>query len=245
MYRTRMPLGIPTAVYRHCAYQRIAGKLWIERRKRRHGDVSTTTSSSSARGSAGRGALPPPNARCAFPTAAGSCARCLPTVCPADPLYRCRLAVKWSSTAACCRSSASCSSTASRRWIIVYYQEIPPRVRAAVGSGAGAREARLGCGHAERHDRRNGLDFGKGRQCAMRRSWGTKRGGMMQGGWEVQAGPSGTATPACGARGTRPLFAPFARLCAPNEEKTATLAHDMLRESRSDGAGIVAAPGTP
>ena len=59
----------------------------------------------------------------------------------------------------------------------------------------------------------------EGRQCAMRRSWGGKRGGMMQGGGEVQAGPSGTATPACGARGGRPLFAPFARLCAPNEEK--------------------------
>ena len=138
-------------------------ELWesFQRRSGRHGDVSTATSSSSARGSAGRGALPPPNARCAFPTAAGCCVRCLPTVCPADPLHRCRLAVKWASTAACCRSSASCSSTASRRWIIVYYQEMPPRVRAAVGGDAGAREARLDCGHAERHDRRNGLDFGR------------------------------------------------------------------------------------
>ena len=35
----------------------------------------------------------------------------------------------------------------------------------------------------------------------------------MQGGWEVQAGPSGTATPACGARGTRPLFALLLRDC--------------------------------
>ena len=75
----------------------------------------------------------------------------------------------------------------------------------------------------------------------MRRSWGAKRGGMMQGGWEVQAGPSGTATPACGARGTRPLFAPFARLCAPNEEKTATLRMVPCCESRSDGPGIVRA----
>ena len=73
----------------------------------------------------------------------------------------------------------------------------------------------------------------------MRRSWGAKRGGMMQGGWEVQAGPSGTTTPACGARGTRPLFAPFARLCAPNEEKTATLRMVPCCESRSDGPGIV------
>eukprot|EP00966_Prymnesium_polylepis_P112503 2602583-Prymnesium_polylepis.1 len=37
----------------------------------------------------------------------------------------------------------------------------------------------------------------------MRRSWGTKRGGMMQGGGKVQAGPSGPATPACGARGVK------------------------------------------
>jgi len=38
------------------------------------------------------------------------------------------------------------------------------------------------------------------------------RGGrMMQGVREVHAGPSGTATPACGARGGRPLLAPFAR----------------------------------
>ena len=73
----------------------------------------------------------------------------------------------------------------------------------------------------------------------MRRSWGDKRGGMMQDGGEVQAGPSGTATPACGARGTRPLFAPFALLCAPNEKKTATLRMVPCCESRSDGPGIV------
>eukprot|EP00966_Prymnesium_polylepis_P292795 6762411-Prymnesium_polylepis.1 len=41
----------------------------------------------------------------------------------------------------------------------------------------------------------------------------------MQGGGEMQAGPSGTATPACGARGGRPLFPPFARSCAPHEKK--------------------------
>eukprot|EP00966_Prymnesium_polylepis_P305442 7058188-Prymnesium_polylepis.1 len=41
----------------------------------------------------------------------------------------------------------------------------------------------------------------------------------MQGGGEVQAGPSGTATPACAARGGRPLFAAFARLCAPHMSK--------------------------
>eukprot|EP00966_Prymnesium_polylepis_P205208 4755055-Prymnesium_polylepis.1 len=40
---------------------------------------------------------------------------------------------------------------------------------------------------------------------------------------DVQAGPSGTATPACGARGGRPTFAPFARLCAPREKRNATL----------------------
>ena len=86
--------------------------LWeaFQRRERRHGDVPTTTSSSSARGSAGRDALPPPAARCAFPTAADCFARGLPTVCPADPVHRCRFAVKWASTSACCRSSASCAS---------------------------------------------------------------------------------------------------------------------------------------
>ena len=55
----------------------------------------------------------------------------------------------------------------------------------------------------------------QGGQCGMRRSWGTKRASMMQGDMEVQAGPSGIATPACGARGGRPLFAACARLCTP------------------------------
>eukprot|EP00966_Prymnesium_polylepis_P230416 5331673-Prymnesium_polylepis.1 len=41
---------------------------------------------------------------------------------------------------------------------------------------------------------------------------GGKSASMLQGGREVQAGPSETATPACGARGGRPLFAPFAYL---------------------------------
>eukprot|EP00966_Prymnesium_polylepis_P018847 434126-Prymnesium_polylepis.1 len=56
----------------------------------------------------------------------------------------------------------------------------------------------------------------------------------MQGGGEVQAGPSGTATPACVVRaGGRPLSPPFARSCAPHEKKTATLrvAPCMLRKS--------------
>eukprot|EP00966_Prymnesium_polylepis_P193449 4484002-Prymnesium_polylepis.1 len=61
----------------------------------------------------------------------------------------------------------------------------------------------------------------------------------MQGGGEVQAGPSGTATPACGMRGGRPLFPPFARLCAPHENKTATLCVAPCCGSRSNGPGIV------
>eukprot|EP00966_Prymnesium_polylepis_P051746 1198004-Prymnesium_polylepis.1 len=61
----------------------------------------------------------------------------------------------------------------------------------------------------------------------------------MQGGREVQAGPSGTAIPACGARGRRSLFLPFARLCAPHEKKTATLRVASCCESRSNGPGIV------
>eukprot|EP00966_Prymnesium_polylepis_P319748 7376175-Prymnesium_polylepis.1 len=38
--------------------------------------------------------------------------------------------------------------------------------------------------------------LGEGGQCGMRRLWGGKRATMMQGGGEVQTGPSGTATPA-------------------------------------------------
>eukprot|EP00966_Prymnesium_polylepis_P025014 576690-Prymnesium_polylepis.1 len=60
----------------------------------------------------------------------------------------------------------------------------------------------------------------------------------MPGGGEVQAGPSGTTTPACGARGGRPLFPPFARSCAPHEKKTATLRVAPYCESRSNGPGI-------
>eukprot|EP00966_Prymnesium_polylepis_P165426 3824360-Prymnesium_polylepis.1 len=68
----------------------------------------------------------------------------------------------------------------------------------------------------------------------------------MQGGGEVQAGPSGTATPACGARGGRPRVPAFVRLCAPHEKTNATLRVapcSMLVvgccESRSNGPGIV------
>eukprot|EP00966_Prymnesium_polylepis_P309519 7151607-Prymnesium_polylepis.1 len=85
------------------------------------------------------------------------------------------------------------------------------------GSAALAHAAPAFCvGTADRHDRRYELDLGsrEGGQCGMRRSWGVKRASMMQGGEEVQARPSGTATLACGARGGRSLFAPFARLCA-------------------------------
>ena len=105
-------------------------ELWraFQRRKRRYGDVPTATSSSSARGSARRGALPRPTARCALPTAAGCCAHCLPTLCPADPLHRTRFAAKRASTSACCRSSASSSPTTSRRSIMLYYREVPPRM---------------------------------------------------------------------------------------------------------------------
>ena len=44
---------------------------------------------------------------------------------------------------------------------MVYYQEMPPRVRAAVGGGAGAREGRLQCGGLIDADRRDRLDFGR------------------------------------------------------------------------------------
>eukprot|EP00966_Prymnesium_polylepis_P171040 3953616-Prymnesium_polylepis.1 len=47
---------------------------------------------------------------------------------------------------------------------------MPPRVRAAVGGGALAREAHLLCGHADRHDRRRDeLDLGS-KACGLRRS---------------------------------------------------------------------------
>ena len=59
-------------------------------------------------------------------------------------------------------------------------------VRAAIGGATLAREARLLCGQTRRSTRsarRAGL--GEGGQCGMRRSWGSKRGGMIQGGGEV------------------------------------------------------------
>ena len=43
---------------------------------------------------------------------------------------------------------------------MVYYEEVPPRVRAAVGGAALARAARLLFGPADRHDRRDGLNLG-------------------------------------------------------------------------------------
>eukprot|EP00966_Prymnesium_polylepis_P283646 6553173-Prymnesium_polylepis.1 len=46
-----------------------------------------------------------------------------------------------------------------------------------------------------------------------------KRASMMQGGGGVQAGPSGTAAPAYGARGGRPIFAADARLSARRMRK--------------------------
>eukprot|EP00966_Prymnesium_polylepis_P029148 676330-Prymnesium_polylepis.1 len=44
---------------------------------------------------------------------------------------------------------------------MLYYEEMPPRVRAAFGGGALARAARPLCGHADRHDRRDELDLGR------------------------------------------------------------------------------------
>ena len=112
-------------------------------------------------------------------------------------------------------SSASSSPTASRRSIMLYYQEVSLRVRAAIGGATLARAARLPCGPAASARAARWAGLWQGGQCGMRRSWGTKRASMMQGDMEVQAGPSGIATPACGARGGRPLFAAFARLCTP------------------------------
>eukprot|EP00966_Prymnesium_polylepis_P179359 4152397-Prymnesium_polylepis.1 len=63
---------------------------------------------------------------------------------------------------------------------------------------------------------------------------GAKRASMVKSGGEVQARLSGTATPACDARGGRPTIAPFARLCAPYEKKTATVRVAPCCESRSN-----------
>ena len=165
-------------------------ELWeaSERRSGRHGDVATTTSSSSARGSAGRGVrcLRPPRPLC-IPDRCRCCAHCLPTVCPANPLHHTRFAVKRASTSACCRSSASSSPTASWRSIVLYYEEVPPRVRAAVGGAALARAARLLFGPADRHDRRDGLNLGRAGNAGFGARGGGKRASMMQGGGEVQA----------------------------------------------------------
>ena len=59
-------------------------------------------------------------------------------------------------------SSASSSPTASRRSIMLYYQEVSLRVRAAIGGATLARAARLPCGPAAcRHERRGWLDIGR------------------------------------------------------------------------------------
>eukprot|EP00966_Prymnesium_polylepis_P073660 1709767-Prymnesium_polylepis.1 len=55
----------------------------------------------------------------------------------------------------------------------------------------------------------------------------------MQGGGEAQAGASGTATPACGARGGRLLFAAFARLCTPRAKRTGNGALGVRRRLRA------------
>eukprot|EP00966_Prymnesium_polylepis_P088721 2053170-Prymnesium_polylepis.2 len=44
---------------------------------------------------------------------------------------------------------------------MLYYEEMPPRVRAAIGGGALARAARPMCGPTDRHDRRDELDLGR------------------------------------------------------------------------------------
>eukprot|EP00966_Prymnesium_polylepis_P327674 7383526-Prymnesium_polylepis.1 len=51
--------------------------------------------------------------------------------------------------------------------------------------------------------------LGQGGQCGMRRSWRTTSASIMQGGREVQARPSETATLTCGACGGGLLFAPL------------------------------------
>eukprot|EP00966_Prymnesium_polylepis_P038622 896600-Prymnesium_polylepis.1 len=43
------------------------------------------------------------------------------------------------------------------------------------------------------------------------------------GGWGGAGRTVGDRHPACGARGGRPRFPPFARLCAPHEKKTVKL----------------------
>eukprot|EP00966_Prymnesium_polylepis_P249250 5762464-Prymnesium_polylepis.1 len=78
---------------------------------------------------------------------------------------------------------------------------MPPRVRAAIGGATLGRATRLPCGPADRHDRRDELDLGRAGSAGCGARGRGKRASMMQGGGEVQAGPSRTATPACGARG--------------------------------------------
>eukprot|EP00966_Prymnesium_polylepis_P220886 5109002-Prymnesium_polylepis.1 len=59
----------------------------------------------------------------------------------------------------------------------------------------------------------------------------------MQGGGKVQAGPSGTTTPACGARGGRPTFAPFARFCAQPNMRARAAARDATHGGRASQEG--------
>eukprot|EP00966_Prymnesium_polylepis_P311868 7206244-Prymnesium_polylepis.1 len=63
---------------------------------------------------------------------------------------------------------------------MLYYQEMPPRVRAAVGDAALARAPRPLCGHADQH---NQLDLGKAgsAECGGQTRW-------HYAGWWVGAG---------------------------------------------------------
>ena len=110
------------------------------------GQQDPTRSCRWARRPAVRGARPPPTLRRLRPSAPAQPARCPAFRCPADHPCRPRLAGEWTSTSTCRRSSSGCSPTTSWRSIIVYYQEVPRRVRAAGGFRAVASAIRLLCG---------------------------------------------------------------------------------------------------
>ena len=117
-----------------------------QRLRRRHGDAWPTRSYRWARRPVGRGAPPPPDVRRLCRRARRTRARRLTTRCPADPPRRPRLLGEWASTTTCRRSSACCSPTTALPWLMLYYLEMLPRVRAAGSCHAVAREGPWQCG---------------------------------------------------------------------------------------------------
>ena len=137
------------------------------------------------------GALPPPDVRQLCRAARHSLTRRLASRCLADCSAAPRLAGEWASTTTCCRSSACCSPTTACPWLMLYYVEMLPRVRAAGCRHAVAREGPWQCGCPWRANPARRADLAKGAraQCGASGGRGARawrrvggRGSLWQGG---------------------------------------------------------------